>query len=283
MEKILYVTIDESHMNSSEAGFFQAFVSTCLQEGFFIAKKTDVEEEKRHGLFCVAVCDTQEDIDFFAAQNIPVVAYEREISVRLNNPYIILSFEGVDGDYLTKVHHRFFGLPLTIMETKRTIIREFCMEDLDALFRLYEGEHITDYMEPLYEYEEEKAYEEKYIKNVYGLYDYGMWLIIDKDTKEIIGRAGVESRGGLSGINRETFLDDRNDEDTVELGYLIREDYQNKGYATEVCKAIVDYAFNELAKKRVYAQVDDGNLISRKLLKKLGFLDKGAELFEILN
>ena len=160
MEKILYVTIDESHMNSSEAGFFQAFVSTCLQEGFFIAKKTDVEEEKRHGLFCVAVCDTQEDIDFFAAQNIPVVAYEREISVRLNNPYIILSFEAVDGDYLTKVHHRFFGLPLTIMETKRTIIREFCMEDLDALFRLYEGEHITDYMEPLYEYEEEKAYEE---------------------------------------------------------------------------------------------------------------------------
>ena len=157
------------------------------------------------------------------------------------------------------------------------------MEDLDDLFHLYSGKHMTDYMEPLFPYEEEKEYQKKYIKNIYGMYDYGMWLVIDKETGEVIGRAGVESRGGINGKNLSAFRDKRDDEDTVELGYCIREDYQNKGYATEVCSEIIRYSFKNLGKLRVYAQVDEDNVISKKLLKRLGFSYKGVELFEIVN
>ena len=280
MEKQIILQLDESLISEKEKGFLEKFLKICENEGFAITKKTEAGLGDRPGLFCVAVCDSQEEIDTYVKHSIPVIAYERDENVRLNNPYIILSFEGVDTEYVTKVHHRFFGLPLTIMETKRTIIREFCMDDLDDLFHLYEGEHVTDYMEPLFSYEDEKEYEKNYIKNVYHLYDYGMWLVIDKKTNEVIGRAGIESRGGISGINKENFSDDRNDESTVELGYLIREDYQNKGYATEVCTAIVKYAFETLEKTRIYAQADVKNTFSVKLLKKLGFLYMGAELFE---
>ncbi len=283
MEKQLILSIDQSHICGQEEDFFLAFTKNCAKEGFYIAKETEATVGERHGLFCIAICDSQEAVDVFLNKKIPVVAYEYDDKIRLNNAYIIQSFEGVDTTYLTKVHHRFFGLPLQIMETKRTLIREFSMEDLDALFHLYEGPHITDYMEPLYPYEEEKAYEETYIKNVYGLHDYGMWLVVDKASGEIMGRAGIETRGGISGVNKDCFEDDRSDGDTVELGYLIREDFQKKGYATEVCQAIVDYAFSELGKKRIYAQVDEKNEISKKLLKKLGFEYKGAELFEIIH
>ncbi len=282
MEKILYLKIDESHIRSEEKQYFSEFLKTCENEGVFIAKETEATEGKGPGLFCIALCDTQRDIDEFAAKNIPVVAYEYDETIRLNNPYIILSFEGLDMAYLLKVHHRFFELPLKITETGRTVIRELSMEDLDALFRLYEGEHITDYMEPLYPYEEEKDYQKKYIKNIYGMYDYGMWLVIDKETGEVIGRAGVESRGGLSGVNLRSFRDHRDDEDTVELGYCIREDYQGQGYATEVCREIVRYTFENLGKLRIYAQVDEENIPSRKLLHNLGFQFKGAELFELI-
>ena len=291
MDKILYLQLEKSNMNREETKALFHLKKICEAEGFFIQNikknnlfssieekipRTDLkynEEAKadsddRFGLFCIAICDSQEAINVFRRQQIPVIAYEADESIRLDNPYILQSFLGVDISYLVKVHHRTLGLPLDVLETKRTKIREFAMDDLDALFYLYSGDHITDYIEPLYPYEEEKEYEKNYIKNVYGLYDYGMWLVIDKDTNEVIGRAGVESKTDFY---------------EVELGYCIRRDYQHKGYATEVCEAIIAYTFDVLEKKRIYANVDEKNEYSRKLLKKLGFKENGAELFEILN
>lgn len=89
-------------------------------------------------------------------------------------------FEEVDFAFLEKVYQRHHGLPWTILTTKRCIVREFCMDDLDDLFALYAGKGMTDYMEPLYEYEKEREYEEAYIKHMYGFYGYGMWMVIDR-------------------------------------------------------------------------------------------------------
>ena len=245
--------------------------------------KTEADTEGLSGLFCVAICQSQELIDYFHGECIPVIGYEAGLDHQLVNKWILLSFESVDFSYLWKVHHRFHGIPLYIMETKRTVIRELCMDDMDALYQLYEGKHMTDFMEPLYEREEEESYEKNYIDKVYGFYDYGMWLVFDKETKELIGRAGVESRGGLEHSSRREDDDYRNDPKTVELGYAIREDYQNKGYATEVCTAIIEYAFDKLEMERIYAQVDEKNIPSIKLLKKLNFVKKDKELYEISN
>ncbi|MCR5546972.1 MAG: GNAT family N-acetyltransferase [Lachnospiraceae bacterium] len=245
--------------------------------------KTETDARGLSGLFCVAICQNQELIDYFRTEGIPVIGYEGGLTHQLVNNWILLSFESVDFSYLWKVHHRFHGIPLYIMETERTIIRELCMDDMDDLFKLYEGEHMTDYMEPLYEREEEESYEANYIEKVYGFYDYGMWLVFHKETKELIGRAGVESRGGIEHSSRREDDDYRNDPETVELGYAIKEEYQNKGYATEVCSAIIRYTFDTLGMKRIYAQVDEKNIPSVKLLKKLNFVQIDTELYEILN
>ncbi|MCR4674883.1 MAG: GNAT family N-acetyltransferase [Lachnospiraceae bacterium] len=245
--------------------------------------KTEADTKGLSGLFCVAICQNQELIDYFRGEKIPVIGYEGGLKEQLVNNWILLSFESVDFSYLWKVHHRFHGIPLYIMETKRTVIRELSMNDIDDLFHLYEGKHMTDYMEPLYEREEEESYEANYIEKVYGFYDYGMWLVFDKESKELIGRAGVESRGGIEHTSRREDDDYRNDPETVEMGYAIREDYQNKGYGTEVCEAIVHYTFDVLGMKRIYAQVDEKNIPSIKLLKKLNFVQIDKELYEILN
>ena len=68
------------------------------------------------------------------------------------------------------------------------------MEYLDALFELYAGKGMTDYMEPLYPYEEEREYQQAYIEQMYRFYGYGMWIVCDRNTGELIGRAGVEHR-----------------------------------------------------------------------------------------
>jgi len=59
------------------------------------------------------------------------------------------------------------------------------------------------------------------------------------------------------------------------IGYLISEEYQNKGIMTEACFAIIKYIFNNLPINRIEAQVFVKNIASIKILEKLGFQKEG--------
>ena len=76
-----------------------------------------------------------------------------------------------------------------------------------------------------------------------------------------IGRAGLEYREPCR-------------EGEAELGYLITPEHWRKGYATEVCQAILSYAKDELGMERIISHVDERNLASRQFLGKMGFQGK---------
>lgn len=170
---------------------------------------------------------------------------------------LVEGFAEIDAKFLTQVYQRHHHLPWTILETERCIVREAALEDIDDLFELYSGEGMTKYLEPLYEYEKEKEYQKAYIENMYGFYGYGMWLVIEKETGKLIGRAGIEHRVELDG--------------ELELGYAIGTSYQRQGYATEVCLAIIEYAAEHLECGELNCLIEDGNLVSEHLAKRLGF------------
>ena len=108
---------------------------------------------------------------------------------------------------------------MTVIETARCYVREFSVSCIPEVFRLYEGEHFTDYIEPLLSVEEETEYRENYIKKIYGKYGYGMWDVFDKETGRLIGEAGLEHR---TDSDREKFpYDWMFDEHCAELGYCI--------------------------------------------------------------
>ena len=172
--------------------------------------------------------------------------------------YLIEDVGTMEASYLDRVYRRFHHLPWEITRTKRCILREMTMDDLPELFALYEDSEVTRYMEGLLPYEEEVEKQKAYIVNRYPFYEYGLWMVCDKDTGEIIGRAGLEDR-------------DLGEESVVELGYLIRPDYQGKGYAKEVCQAILDYAWEELGFEEVNCFIEEENLPSVALAKSLGF------------
>lgn len=168
--------------------------------------------------------------------------------------YAVESLAELDIEYLERVRRRYNHIPWDIGETDRCLIRELSLSDLPALYELYDKPGMTDYVEPLYDYETELEYQKAYIENMYGFYEYGMWLVFSKETGKLIGRAGLEHD---------------------ELGYMIAPELQNLGYATEVCRFIIDYARENTDFEELYCRIDEKNTASVRLAKKLGFTKSG--------
>lgn len=171
---------------------------------------------------------------------------------------VVEGFEEVNECFLQRVYERHHGLPWRILTTPRCMIRELALDDLDDLFELYAQDGLAKYVEPLYPKEEEIAYQRAYIDNMYRYYGYGMWLIFRRDSKKLIGRAGLEHRAYPEGTE-------------LELGYLIAPEEQNKGYATEVCRSIIDFAKKELDFPRLNCLIQPENAVSIHLARRLGF------------
>lgn len=62
----------------------------------------------------------------------------------------------------------------------------------------------------------------------------------------------------------------------AELGIMIAEKKdRGKGWASQACRLIMDYAFGELRLHRLYVRVAVDNLPSLKLFQALGFIEEG--------
>lgn len=176
-------------------------------------------------------------------------------------PYAVMDFEGIDYAYLCDIYKRFFHIPWTILETERCVLREMTPEDLDALYEVYADPEISRYTEALYEdREQELAYMKDYIEHVYRFCGLGIWVIVEKRINRLIGRAGLAFRDGY---------------DTPEIGFIIGKEYQRKGYAYEVCRAILKYC-QSLDMKTIRVIYQKENRASEELCKKLGFVITGA-------
>lgn len=170
--------------------------------------------------------------------------------------YGITTISEMDYESLEKAYQRASGKPWMITETKRCIIRETVVEDVDSFYDIYAEPSISYYMENLFiKPEEEKAYTEEYIGKIYGFYGYGLWSIIHKESGKIIGRAGLSWREGY---------------DIPELGFMIAVPFQRHGLAYEVCSAILNYGAEELEFYNVQALVKKENTASIRLCEKLG-------------
>jgi len=73
---------------------------------------------------------------------------------------------------------------------------------------------------------------------------------------------------GLKIVNHEAKI--------AEIGYMIKQDAQGKGFASEALNLIKDYALNGLKLNKLTAICSVQNIGSFKLLEKLGFVREGC-------
>jgi [ribosomal protein S5]-alanine N-acetyltransferase len=58
---------------------------------------------------------------------------------------------------------------------------------------------------------------------------------------------------------------------TVEIGYSVLPRFQGQGYATEMVRALIDWAFTQPDVARIVAETTEDNVASVRLLRRLGF------------
>ena len=182
---------------------------------------------------CLFLAATTQVLALAEAMGIAAVGYVNPMLPPQKLSSAVMAVEGfdeVDFYFLERMHQRFHGIPWTVIETGRCFLREQTIGDLDAMYQIYQGKSIAKYIEPLNEdREKEEEYTKAYIKNMYAFYGYGMWAAVEKATGRIIGKAGLNNR-------------EFHGKPSLELGYLIGEEYQGQGFATELCEGILQFA-----------------------------------------
>ncbi len=104
----------------------------------------------------------------------------------------------------------------------------------------------------------------------------GIWCIKVRESEEKIGSVALlpmpieEKDTDYSLVVPGTMPDG-----DIEVGYFIKRSAWGKGFATEACRRIVQFAFDESPLTEIVATFDKGNAASRNVLEKVGFVNHG--------
>lgn len=156
------------------------------------------------------------------------------------------------------------------IETERLVLREIIPEDAEAFFAMDSNPEVVKYVgiKPLtnisQSIENIASIRNQYIEN--GI---GRWAVIEKTSELLIGWSGLKLyTAEINGY-----------QNFYELGYRFCPESWGKGYAFESAKASLNFGFNNLNVKIIYAYAHEENAASHKVLNKLGF-EKTSEFNE---
>lgn len=145
---------------------------------------------------------------------------------------------------------------MTILETRRLILREFVPEDADALARvLSDPETMRCYPAPY-----DRAGVEQWIarnRERYKSDGVGLWASVLKSTSDLIGDCGIT----VQEVEGEPFH---------EIGYHLRRDCWGQGFATEAARACRDWGFAHLKTDRLISLIRPENVPSRRVAERNG-------------
>lgn len=147
----------------------------------------------------------------------------------------------------------------TILKTKNLIINLSKSSDLDNIHLLHSDSEIMKYLGhgKTYTKDESRIWLEKIIsyQNRNG---FSFYAVFEKVTNQYVGRAGIIHLG----------FDEKQSE--IEICYALHKKYWNKGYGTEIAKALIQHGLNNLNFTKLVAVTHPGNIASRRILEKSG-------------
>lgn len=141
-----------------------------------------------------------------------------------------------------------------VILTERLIIRRFNGDDLADLAALIRDKMASKYAP----YDTQWPTDDENMKNILGYFmsDDSWYAVELSKERRVIGFVSINPT---------------DNEEVRNLGFTIRSDYQNNGYAYEACLAVMEHCKNTFGIGKFSAGIADCNEPSVKLLLKLGF------------
>ena len=143
------------------------------------------------------------------------------------------------------------------LETERLYFREMTMADYADIREILQNEQVMKNVRGfIYTDEEVRSWIRKQMDR-YRKYGFGKWVLLRKGTDEFVGVCGIS-------------MQDLGDGEVPEVGYFLKEEYWNNGFATEAGARCMEYAFGELGFSEIFSLISIDNMASRRVAVKLG-------------
>ncbi len=159
--------------------------------------------------------------------------------------------------------------------TEHLRLTPFEADDLDLALEMWTDPEVVKYIcDPMTEAEIRQDMSNSIKRGGNG--GIGIWCIADRRTDEKLGDTYLlplpidEDDTDFSLVVMGQMPDAE-----IEIGYFLKRSAWGRGYATEVCRRLLQFAFQEVSLNEVVASVDEDNVASKKVLVKSGLLDRG--------
>lgn len=149
-------------------------------------------------------------------------------------------------------------------ETERLVLRDLELDDTDALIAVWTASDVAKFMDDFGPRtpDDVRAWVPEAMKACRaGRWPYS-WVMTLKDSREVIGWIGF---GGSSSPVGE-----------VDFAYAVAPPYRNRGYGSEAIAGVVDFCFNTLGVRSVWAECAAGNTASAAAIQKAGLSPTGV-------
>ena len=150
---------------------------------------------------------------------------------------------------------------LPILSTERLILRPVTLDDAEDMFTYGSNDNVTKYVlwNTHESIEDSKGFIEMVLET-YKMHPFYHW--------------GIEFEGKFIGTIDYVMLQEHNK--VGEIGYVLAEEYWNKGIVTEAARKVIDFGFNELGLVRIQARCFTENIGSFRVMEKTGMTHEGT-------
>lgn len=140
--------------------------------------------------------------------------------------------------------------------TSRLVIREIQVHDWPEIHRYRSDPEMTAWSpEGVFSESQSRVFAEKY-----GSQKREVLAVVERATDAFVGHMALHPYASTH---------------TYEIGWMIAQPFQRRGYATEAAKSVLSYAFETLKCHRVIATCQPENVPSWRVMEKIGMRREG--------
>lgn len=161
------------------------------------------------------------------------------------------------------------------LHSERLVLTPLGASDVDLSLELFTDPDVLEFAGGVMSEDEIRGEMSNWVKRG-GNGCIGIW--------RISGRGGGEKLGSAALLPMPVEEDDTDfslvipgqmPDGDVEIGYFLKRSAWGKGYATEASKRLLRFAFEESPLTEIVATFEVGNVASRNVLQKAGFVNRG--------